>query len=209
MGETAYTRQMARREPRPPGLALPASLPASRSARQFDKLLTGPAPLFHNEWGRTGCRTFYRGYETMKNAFAGFAVMMLAAVVGCGPNNPGGPGVKPNEKPPVVGTANDTFTLSMPVLSTSVKQGSQADVTVGISRGKNFDQDVALAFAPLPTGVTIEPAAPTIKHGDENAKLKVIAAPDAALGDFTIKVTGHPTKGVDATNDLKVSVVKE
>jgi hypothetical protein len=29
------------------------------------------------------------------------------------------------------------------------------------------------------------------------------------LGDFTVKVTGHPTKGPDATNELKITVAKK
>jgi hypothetical protein len=35
------------------------------------------------------------------------------------------------------------------------------------------------------------------------------AADHASLGDFTIKVIGHPTKGGDATTDLEVAVVKK
>jgi hypothetical protein len=144
----------------------------------------------------------------MNTTFAGFALMMLAAVIGCGQGNPGGPGVDPKNKP-LVGTADDTFTLSPPLLSSSLKQGAQTDATIGITRGKNFDQDVSLAFGPLPTGVTLEPAAAVIKHGDADTKVTLKAAPDAALGDFTVKITGHPTKGPDATNELKLTVVKE
>jgi hypothetical protein len=32
---------------------------------------------------------------------------------------------------------------------------------------------------------------------------------DASLGDFTIKVTGHPTKGADATNEFKITVAEK
>ena len=37
----------------------------------------------------------------------------------------------------------------------------------------------------------------------------VTAADEAALGDFTIKVTGHPTKGADASNEFKITVDKK
>lgn len=110
---------------------------------------------------------------------------------------------------PMVGTADDTFTLSMPTLSTSLKQGETKSVTVGITRGKNFDQDVTLKLADLPQGVTIEPAEPTIKHGESEATLSVKAADDAALGDFTINVVGHPAEGADAQNKLTVTVTEK
>jgi hypothetical protein len=34
-------------------------------------------------------------------------------------------------------------------------------------------------------------------------------ADNAAVGDFTIKVKGHPSKGSDATNEFKITVSKE
>jgi len=102
----------------------------------------------------------------------------------------------------------DTFTLSTPFLSTTLKQGDTKEVTVGIKRDKDFDQDVALAFAELPTGVTVAPARAVIKHEDKDAKFTLKAGADAAVGDFTVKVTGHPTKGADASTELKISVAK-
>ena len=57
--------------------------------------------------------------------------------------------------------------------------------------------------------MTIDSANPVIKHGDTEAKLTFKAADDAALGDFTVKVTGHPTKGADASNEIKITVAKK
>jgi hypothetical protein len=65
---------------------------------------------------------------------------------------------------------------------------------------------VTLNFGDVPKGMVIEPANPVLKHGDKEAKIHVKAADDAAVGKFTIKVTGHPSKGADATNDFKISV---
>jgi hypothetical protein len=115
----------------------------------------------------------------------------------------------PRRNQPVYGEADDTFDLKMPVMSTTLHQGGATEVAVGIKRGKNFDQDVTLKFAHGPTGVTIDSANPVIKHGDTEAKLTFKAAADAALGDFTVKVTGHPTKGADASNDFKITVAKK
>jgi uncharacterized membrane protein len=141
----------------------------------------------------------------------------LVALVGCNPGTTGGPGAdKDKDKKGRVEKAEDklrqaedTFNLSVPTFSTKIKQGESKEVTVGISRGKNFDEDVTLSFDNLPKGVTVEPAKATIKHGDKEAKLTFKAADDAALGDFTVKVTGHPQKGGDATNDLKLTVQKK
>lgn len=49
---------------------------------------------------------------------------------------------------------------------------------------------------------------PLLINSDEEVKITVQAAADAALGDFTVKVIGHPTKGVDATNEIKVTIEK-
>ena len=66
-----------------------------------------------------------------------------------------------------------------------------------------------MTFGDLPTGVTIDPASPVIKQGEDEAQVTLTGADDAALGKFDIKLTGHPAKGADATNEFKLSVVKE
>jgi uncharacterized membrane protein len=144
----------------------------------------------------------------MKNLFVGLLGAALLAVAGCHPGTTGGPGT-PGGKTPIVGQAENTFKLDTPNLSTKVKQGEAREVTIGIDRGKNFDQDVALKFEDLPKGVTIDPPSPMIKHGDKEAKATIHAADDAAVGDFTIKVDGKPTKGEMASNTFKVTVEKK
>jgi uncharacterized membrane protein len=146
----------------------------------------------------------------MTRSFAGLLVVAVVTMTGCGQGTSGGPGVSnPPQKQPVYGEADDTFNLNMPLMSTTLHQGESTEVAVGIKRGKNFDEDVALKFAAGPKGVTIESANPVIKHGDTEAKLTFKAAEDAALGDFTVKVTGHPTKGADASNEFKITVAKK
>jgi hypothetical protein len=145
------------------------------------------------------------------------AVALLAAY-GCSPSTPGGPGVPgapgprtssaPADKP-IIGQADETFNLSLPTLATKVKQGETVSASISVKRGKNFDEDVTLRFADVPKGVTVDPARPVIKHGDSEAKVTFKAADDAALGDFTLKVTGHPTKGADATSEFKLSVAEK
>lgn len=143
-------------------------------------------------------------------------LLALAVVtgIGCSQGTPGGPGVvatPPQSSTttalkPVLGPDENTFSLSAPVLSTHVKQGEAVTQTISLSRGRNFDEDVALKFSGLPQGVTMEPMSPTIRHGDSEVKVTLRAAVDAALGDFTIKMTGHPTQGADAKSDFKLTV---
>ena len=94
-------------------------------------------------------------------------------------------------------------------MSTTLNQGGAKEVSIGIERGKNFGEDVTLKFADGPKGVTLASVNPVIMHGDTEAKVTLKATADASLGDFTVKVTGHPTKGADATNELKITVAKK
>lgn len=131
----------------------------------------------------------------------------LVAAFGCNKNTSGGPGANlPSSDQATVGQTEDTFSLDTPMMSTKLAQGEAVALTIGITRGDNIDEDVSLVFNDLPEGVTIDPASPTIMRSDTDAKVTLKAADDASLGDFTVKVMGHPTKGPDATSDLKITV---
>jgi uncharacterized membrane protein len=146
----------------------------------------------------------------MTRSFSGWLLVALVAMTGCDRGTSGGPGVtNPREKQPMYGEADDTFNLSVPMMSTTLRQGESKEVAVGIKRGKNFGEDVTLKFADGPKGVTIDSVNPVIKHGDTEAKLTFKATDDASLGEFTIKVTAHPTKGANASSDFKITVAKK
>jgi hypothetical protein len=133
----------------------------------------------------------------------------LLVLSGCGDTGtPGGPGKTKNGKDesPLLRPAEETFTIDVPVLSTKLKQGETKSISVSLSRGKNFGEDVTLSFEKLPKGVAIDPAKPQIRASEKEVKLSIKADADAALGDFTVKVIGHPTKGEDAINDLKITI---
>lgn len=141
-----------------------------------------------------------------------FAAMLGTFVIltGCNQGTSGGPGAAgPASEQATVGQTDGTFSLDVPMLSTKLNQGETAAVSIGIKRGTNMEGDVTLRFEGLPEGVTVEPANPTIKREDTEAKLTLSAADDASLGDFTVKVMGHPTKGADASNVLKITVAKQ
>ena len=139
----------------------------------------------------------------MKSSFAGLLVMALVAFTGCDRGTPGGPGAANKSA-----KADDTFNLSMPG-TTTLKQGETKEVVIGIKRGKNFQEEVALKVDGVPKGVSLTHPSSVIKHGETEAKVMLTAADDASLGDFTIKVTGHPTKGADASNEFKITVEKK
>lgn len=103
----------------------------------------------------------------------------------------------------------DSFTLSMPFWTTALKQGETKAVAIAIARDKRFDQDVTLKFDGLPKGITVDPAGAVIKNGEADAKFVIKAADDAALGDFAVKVTGHPVTGADASHEFKFAVSKK
>jgi len=103
----------------------------------------------------------------------------------------------------------DTFSLSVPFWTTALKQGETKSVTISISRDKKFDQDVTLKLDSLPKGVTATPAAAVIKNGESEVSFSLKADADAALGDFSVTITGHPTKGADASHVFKFSIAKK
>jgi hypothetical protein len=146
----------------------------------------------------------------MKTVLIMSTVLLGALFIGCNQGTPGGPGTSTGttRKSELV-QADDTFNLSADTLPTSIKQGEHISTSIGIKRGKNFDEDVELKFANLPTGVTMEPSTAVIKHGDMDVKFTLEARKNAALGDFTILATGHPAKGSDAEISIKISVKKD
>lgn len=144
----------------------------------------------------------------MKQLFNRIAAMTMIGLAGCGQGTPGGPGTTDvSAKKPVFGQTEDTFNLSVPVMSTTLQQGNTIDAEVGIERAKNFGEDVELVILDLPEGVSVSPSNPTIKHGDTKASIKFTATDDAVTGDYKIKVKGHPAKGSDAQVEFKISVM--
>lgn len=146
----------------------------------------------------------------MKHLFAGITMTAVVVFAGCNQATPGGPGTtEGTANTPIVGEAKDMFNLNVPTMSTKLKQGGTKELAIGVARGKNFDEDVTLTFGDLPKGVTVDPASPVIRHRATETKIVLSATDDASPGDFTVKLTGHPTKGADATNEFKIAVAKK
>lgn len=132
-------------------------------------------------------------------------IIGLLGVVGC--NSKDTPGGDTNQKPPMVGHAPGTFTLS--ASSISLKQGESKVVPISIDRGKNFEEDVTLKFDGLPDGVSVDPGSAVIKKGDKDTHVTIKATSSAALGGHDVKLVGHPTKGADTGHPLKITVSED
>lgn len=143
----------------------------------------------------------------MKKAITIVALGAAVALYGCDSSTPGGPGTAaPESEKPMFGEADNTFTLNVPAMATPVEPGGQVTASIGIERGANFAQDVTLKFDDVPQGVHIEPDSPVIAGTDEAVELTIHAAEDAAVGDFTVKTTGHPETGADAMAEWRISI---
>ena len=156
----------------------------------------------------------------MKTLVPGLLVLTLAFAVGCTESSSDGPqAVAPRErkesnepvtvaaKKPIAGEADKTFSLSVPFESVTLTQGEEKSMLIGINRGENFREAVEIDVSGLPQGVTLETSKPVIEQGDTDAALMLKAAPDAALGDFTFKVTGRTaSSGADFSKEVNLTV---
>ena len=144
-----------------------------------------------------------------KVAFLFVLVGTLTVSAGCSRGTPGGktdPAKDTPAKPGVTGPADGTFTLDVPNLAVKLKQGETKATSIGINRGKNFSDDVKLGLSTTGKGVSFDPASPTIKAGETEAKFNVKATEDAAIGDHTVEVTGTPAAGAAGTHKFTVTV---
>lgn len=143
----------------------------------------------------------------MKSSIAVLLITTSMMLTGCNEGESGGPGASlPDSEQSTIGKTDNTFSLDTPMLSIDLTQGEAEAFLIGIKRTDNFNQDVQLRFDDLPMGVTITPQVPLIKHGDMESKMTIAAEPDAALGDFTVKVSGHPSEGDAATSEFTVTI---
>jgi hypothetical protein len=157
----------------------------------------------------------------MKLVAMAASVAMLAFVSGCTEqSSPGGPGVqrqpvvqpesrsttttanKPVED--VVVNKHQTFRLNLPK-SETFDRGKKEDITISISRGKDFDQSVKLQFK-VPSGVTVTPAEPVIEAGQDKVKVTVEASNDATRQKTTMNVSAIPQTGEMVTMPMDVEI---
>ena len=113
-------------------------------------------------------------------------------------------------KKPIAGEADSTFSLTVPFEAVTLIQGEEEPVLIGINRGQNFAEEVTIKVSGLPAGVTFEADDPVIEPGSTDVTLNLKADDDAALGDFTAKLTGETaSSGADFSKEFKITVTQK
>jgi uncharacterized membrane protein len=155
----------------------------------------------------------------MKKLVGACFCMALAVSFGCNPGTkspPGGPGATGTGTHPGTATGthantaakNDSFTITVPSGTTSIKQGEAKDITISVNRGKDFKQDVKFTATSEGKGVTITPNPAELKASDNAGSLKfhLEAAKDAAIGEHKVTVTATPHTGPATEQTFNVKV---
>jgi len=144
----------------------------------------------------------------MKRTCAGLLVIAMAAFAGCNESKPGGPGAS-NKSDKTVGK-DDSFTVSGPTTSTSIKQGEKGTVKLHVKRGKEFKQDVKITFEGAKK-LTFLPKTVESKAKDEgDVTVTVVVDEEAPLGKQTITATAKPEEGgSDTLVNFDVTVEKK
>lgn len=146
----------------------------------------------------------------MKRALAMFLSLSSAGLIGlsgCGEKKgTTGGTTDPNAKDPLIGMKDGSFKITGSGTTVYV-DGKPVENSIGITRGKGFDQDVSIEFSGLPSGVKVEPEKPTLAKDAKEVKYNVTASDTAAVGEYPVKVTGKPTTGdVSIIEKLVVTV---
>jgi hypothetical protein len=159
-------------------------------------------------------------YSTLEVTAMRFRILaptlsLLAALTltfaGCNRESPkGGTGADTKAKGTGASGSNDkeTFTVKVPAGHTNITQGEQKEISISVSRGSSFDQEVTVTFK-APDGVQVTPDSWTAKKGADEGKIVVKAADTATVGETNIKVTGTPKTGAPASVDLGIDVKKK
>ena len=145
----------------------------------------------------------------MKRSALALLAAGLFVLVGCESKSPpGGPGATRTDSKPRVGTPENTFSIQVPS-SETIKQGESKTVTVTITRGTNFDQDVKLDIENAPQGVTLKFDNPVLAASAKEVHLTIEASKDAALGEHKVTVDATPAReGAKTTAEIKIEVKK-
>ena len=133
----------------------------------------------------------------MKTVITIVMTLVLATISGCySSSEKGGSVVK-----------GEGFKIAVPTLDVKLKQGETQSVTVSLERGDYFKQDVKLQIE-ASKGISVEPTSVVIKASDTpDVQLRIAAAQDAALGEYSVSVKGTPKTGESTSTKFTVKVV--
>ena len=138
----------------------------------------------------------------MKRILMSAVVLAAAGLLGCNQSERGG---KISDKTP----GKQTFTISAPNTSTTIKQGEKHAVKLTLDRGKEFKETVTLNADPS-TGLSVDLDPKKVKPGDPEAVTAMVSVgKDAKEGDHMVKVTAKPETGNAVDVEFKVTVAKK
>jgi uncharacterized membrane protein len=132
----------------------------------------------------------------MRTAMSIFTAFVIAFALGCR-YSPRGGGM----------SSDEGFTISVPAMTTHLKQGDAKTIEISLHRGSYFKHDVKLEVRPS-AGIYVDPSEVTIRAGDKpKAEIRIEAPKDAALGEYQVHVKGIPDTGETTKVDFTVKVV--
>jgi uncharacterized membrane protein len=131
----------------------------------------------------------------MRTAIAMVTSVLFLGALGC--ESPRGGGM----------SGGEGFKIVTPTLGVKIKQGETESVTVSLNRGEFFKRDVTLEIK-ASKGISVEPTQAVVKASEKpDVNLRVMAAKDAALGEYKIFVKGTPATGEATSTEITVKVV--
>jgi uncharacterized membrane protein len=124
-------------------------------------------------------------------------VMLSSLMVALGCESPRGGGM----------SGGEGFKIGTPALTTTIKQGETASVTISLNRGEYFKRDVTLEIK-ASKGISVEPTQALVRGNEKpDVSLRITAAKDANLGEYKIFVKGTPQTGEATSTEFTVKVV--
>lgn len=131
-----------------------------------------------------------------KVLFSAVAAFAFAAI-GCNKSPEGG-----------ATSGGNTFKLSAPTISTTVKQGETRNIDVDVSHGNDFKDDLTFEVAKdsVPKGVEASLSKDKIPATEKKVVLMVKAAADATLGEGKIRVNAKPGTGNATSVEVPVKI---
>ncbi|MBW3599638.1 MAG: hypothetical protein KY475_20495 [Planctomycetes bacterium] len=140
---------------------------------------------------------------------AAVGLVALFLMTGCTEETPpGGPGALTTTPEGEPAEPEATFTLAVPTGARNIEQGESETLTIGVDRGEEFQDEVAVTFQP-PEGITIDPEQATIVAGEDEVDITVTVDPTVQPGELWIEVTGEAPAGPPTTGKIAIEVTEK
>jgi uncharacterized membrane protein len=146
----------------------------------------------------------------MRSLTLGLAVCGALVLAGCNKSEPGGVTRPSNVTGSGKAATPESFKISAPTGTASIKQGASETFKIAVERGRDFKGDVELECS-VPEGAKLEanPSDTNVSSTDPGTvNVTLSADKDAPVGRHTITVTGRPDKGEKTSVTFDVQVVK-